>query len=157
MPDQRMRDVLARVAAAVVSVSTRDGDEYRGLTASSFVPIAAEPPMVLVVLQHESATRQVIAETGGFNVSALTRSHEFIADRMAGRAPALDPRWSSLPHRLGNNGIPLVEGAIAWLECRLVQTHRAGDQDMCVGAIETATAGSGNPLIVWDRAYWTLK
>jgi flavin reductase (DIM6/NTAB) family NADH-FMN oxidoreductase RutF len=154
---QRFRDVMARLAAGVVVVSARAGDEYRGLTASSLVPIASEPPMVLVVLQRDSATRSAIVESEAFNVSALTRSQEFIADRLAGRAPALDPQWSSLPHRLGANGIPLVEGAIAWLECKLVQIHRAGDHDICVGAVEVATSGSGNPLIAWDRAYWTLK
>ena len=38
-----------------------------------------------------------------------------------------------MPHRLGANGIPLVEGCAAWLECRLIQTHSAGDHDILVG------------------------
>jgi flavin reductase (DIM6/NTAB) family NADH-FMN oxidoreductase RutF len=157
MSSQRLRDVLARLPAGVVIISARLDDEYRGLTASSLVAVAAEPPMVLAVLQHETATRQAIVDTGAFNVSALTRSQEFIADRLAGRAPAPDPRWSTLAHRLGANGIPLVEGAAAWLECRLVRVHRVGDQDICVGAVEAAASGSGDPLVAWDRAYWTLR
>ena len=157
MSNQRMRDVIARLAAGVVVISARDGDDYRGLTASSLVSIGTEPPMVLVVLQHESATRSAIVASGAFNVSALTRSQEFIAGRLAGRAPGLDAQWISLPHRLGANGIPLVEGAMAWLECRLVSMHRAADHDVCVGTVEAAASGSGNPLIAWDRAYWTLK
>jgi len=148
---------MARLPAAVVVVSARSGDEYRGLTATSMVTVSWDPPTVLVVLQQESATRDAIVETSAFNLSALTRSQEFIADRLAGRAPALDAQWSNLPHRLGANGIPLVEGAAAWLECRLIQVHSAGERDICVGAVEAADSGSGNPLIYWDRAYWTLK
>jgi len=148
---------MARLPGGVAVVSSRVGGEYRGLTASTVVPLSGEPPMVLVVLQHETATRAAIAEAQAFNISALTRSQEFIADRLAGRAPALDPRWSALPHRLGANGIPLVEGAAAWLECRLVQIRAVGDHDICIGEVEAAASGSGDPLVTWDRAYWTLR
>jgi flavin reductase (NADH) len=147
---------MARLPAGVVVVSARIGDEFRGLTASSLVSISLEPPLVLAGLERESATRAAVIETRAFNVSLLTRSQEFIADRFAGRAPAIDPQWRTLPHRLGANGVPLLEGCAAWLECRLVQVHRAGDHDVCIGEVEAATTGAGDPLILWDRAFWTL-
>jgi flavin reductase (DIM6/NTAB) family NADH-FMN oxidoreductase RutF len=148
---------MARVPAGVVVISARSENGYRGLTASSLVSISADPPMVLVGLDHEAATRAAVYEGKAFNVSVLTRSQEFIADRFAGRAPAIDPRWEGVAHRLGANGIPLVEGCAAWLECRLVEIHPAGDHDICLGEVTAATAGSGDPLILWDRAFWTLR
>ena len=148
---------MARVPAGVVVVSARAENGYRGLTASSLVSISADPPLVLVGLEREAATRSAVVEGNAFNVSVLTRSQEFIADRFAGRAPAIDAAWESVPHRLGTNGIPLIEGCAAWLECRLVQVHAAGDHDICVGEVTAATAGSGDPLILWDRAFWTLR
>ena len=148
---------MARLPAGVVVISARTDNGYRGLTASSLVSISADPPMVLVGLEHEAATRAAVAEGKAFNVSVLTRSQEFIADRFAGRAPAIDPRWEGVPHRLGVNGIPLVEGSAAWLECRLLEIHPAGDHDICLGEVTAATAGSGDPLILWDRAFWTLR
>jgi flavin reductase (DIM6/NTAB) family NADH-FMN oxidoreductase RutF len=148
---------MARVPAGVVVVSARTENGYRGLTASSLVSISADPPMVLVGLDREAATRAAVAEGKAFNVSVLTRSQEFIADRFAGRAPAIDLRWEGVPHRLGANGIPLVEGCAAWLECRLVAIHPAGDHDICLGEVTAAVAGAGDPLILWDRAFWTLR
>lgn len=147
---------MARLPAGVVVVTARIGDEFRGLTASTLVSISLEPPMVLVGLERESATRAAILETRAFNASLLTRSQEFLADRFAGRAPALDLEWRTLPHRLGTNGIPLLDGCAAWLECRLVQVHAAGDHDICVGEVQAAAIGSGDPLILWDRSFWTL-
>ncbi len=147
---------MARLPAGVVVVSARLGDEYRGLTASSLVSISLEPPMVLVGLERESATRAAVAATGAFNVNLLTRSQEFMADRLAGRAPAVDPMWSTLPHRLGSNRIPLLDGCAAWLECRVTAIHEAGDHDIFVGEVHAAEVGSGDPLILWDRAFWTL-
>jgi flavin reductase (DIM6/NTAB) family NADH-FMN oxidoreductase RutF len=148
---------MARVPAGVVVVSARDEIGFRGLTASSLVSISADPPMVLVGLEREAATRIAVIEGNAFNVSVLTRSQEFIADRFAGRAPVIDLRWEQVPHRLGSNGIPLVDGCAAWLECRLVQVHAAGDHDVCVGEVEAAVAGAGDPLVLWDRSFWTLR
>ncbi|TMG27036.1 MAG: flavin reductase [Chloroflexi bacterium] len=147
---------MARLPAGVVVITARVGDEFRGLTASSLVSISLDPPLVLVGLERESATRAAVLETKAFNASLLTRSQEFLADRFAGRAPALDLEWRTLPHRLGTNGIPLLDGCAAWLECRLVQVHQAGDHDICVGEVLAAGIGSGDPLILWDRTFWTL-
>jgi len=147
---------MARLPAGVVVITARVGDEFRGLTASSLVSISLEPPMVLVGLERESATRASVLQTKAFNASLLTRSQEFLADRFAGRAPALDLEWRTLPHRLGTNGIPLLDGCAAWLECRLVQVHEAGDHDICVGEVLAAAIGSGDPLILWDRSFWAL-
>src|SRR5712691_3657125 len=58
--EQRFRDVMARLPAGVVVVSARFGDEFRGLTASSLVSISLEPPMIIVGLEHASATRAAI-------------------------------------------------------------------------------------------------
>jgi flavin reductase (DIM6/NTAB) family NADH-FMN oxidoreductase RutF len=157
LTEHDFRDVMARVPAGVVIVSALGEAGYRGLTASSLVSISVEPPMVLVGLEREAATRAAVAEGRAFNVSVLTRSQEFLADRFAGRAPAMDLRWEGVAHRLGANGIPLIEGCAAWLECRLVELHPAGDHDICVGEVTAATAGSGDPLILWDRAFWTLR
>jgi flavin reductase (DIM6/NTAB) family NADH-FMN oxidoreductase RutF len=148
---------MARVPAGVVVISARSEDGYRGLTASSLVSISLHPPMVLVGLEREAATRAAVAAAKAFNVNVLTRSQEFIADRFAGRAPALDASWRDVPHHLGVNGLPLIEGCAAWLECRLVELHPAGDHDICVGEVTAASAGSGDPLILWDRAFWTLR
>jgi len=147
---------MARLPAGVVVITARVGDEFRGLTASSLVSISLDPPLVLVGLERESATRAAVLETKAFNASLLTRSQEFLADRFAGRAPALDLEWRTLPHRLGTNGIPLLDGCAAWLECRLVQVHQAGDHDICVGEVLAAGIGSGDPLVLWDRTFWTL-
>jgi flavin reductase (DIM6/NTAB) family NADH-FMN oxidoreductase RutF len=157
LPDHDFRDVMARLPAGVVLVSARTENGFRGLTASSLVSISVDPPMILVGLEREAATRAAVVEGRAFNVSVLTRSQEFIADRFAGRAPAIDPGWEGVPHHLGANGIPLIEGCAAWLECRLVDIHPAGDHDICVGEVTAATAGSGDPLILWDRAFWTLR
>jgi flavin reductase (DIM6/NTAB) family NADH-FMN oxidoreductase RutF len=157
LPEQEFRDVMARLPAGVVVVSSRLDGEYRGMTVSSLVSVSLEPPMVLVGLERESATHAAAVQARAFNVSLLTRSQEFIADRLSGRAPTIDKAWRMLPHHLGKNGIPLVDGCAAWLECRLVAVHEAGDHDILLGEVDAVAGGSGDPLVLWDRAFWTLR
>ncbi len=154
---QQFRDVMARLASSVVVVSSRLGGGFRGLTATSLVSVSAQPPLVLVGLEREAATRTAVVEARAFNVSVLTRAQEFIAERFAGRAPAVDSAWLEIPHHLGTNGVPLIEGCAAWLECALLEVHPAGDHDVCIGEVHAAALGSGEPLILWDRSFWTLR
>ncbi|HEV2216978.1 MAG TPA: flavin reductase family protein [Candidatus Dormibacteraeota bacterium] len=151
------RDALAKLAAGVVVVSARTPEGFRGLTASTLISVSAEPPLVLVGLDHESLTRAAVVETRQFNVSVLTRAQEFLAERFAGRAPAIDVAWMQVPHHLGTNGLPLIDDCAAWLECDVMQVHRAGDHDICIGEVRIARTGTGNPLILWDRTFWTLR
>src|SRR5437660_10320526 len=110
---------MARLAASVVVISAPFGDGFRGLTATSLVSISAEPAMVLVGLERMTATRNAVIRARAFNVSVLTRSQEFIAERFAGRAPAVATAWKDVPHHLGTNGIPLIEGCeIGRASCR---------------------------------------
>ena len=157
MQSQEFRDAMAKLAAGVVVVSARTPEGYRGLTASTLVSVSADPPLVLVGLEHGSMTRLAVIETGQFNVSVLTRDQEFIAERFAGRAPAVDAKWREIPHRIGSNGIPLIEGCAAWLECDVLEVHAAGDHDVCIGTVKLAQPGAGNPLVLWDRKFWTLQ
>ena len=157
MEEQEFRDVMARLAASVVVISARSDMGFRGLTATSLVSISTDPPMVLVGLERMTITRKAVIESKAFNVSVLTRSQEFIAERFAGRAPAVAAAWSDVPHHLGANGLPLIDGCAGWLECKLAQVHEAGDHDICVGEVEAATRGEGEPLILWDRSFWSLR
>lgn len=156
MRSQEYRDAMAKLAAGVVVVSARTDEGFRGLTASTLISVSAEPPLVLVGLERESATRVAVLETRRFNVSVLTREQEFLAERFAGRAPAIDVAWRQVPHHEGTNGIPLIDGCAAWLECEVVAVHAAGDHDVCIGEVKVATLGAGNPLVLWDRTFWTL-
>ena len=147
---------MARLAAGVAVVATREGEGFRGLTVTSLTSVSIDPPLILVCLDRLSQTRELLLEHALFTVSVLRREHDFLADRFSGRAPVVDRTWREVPHRLGETGLPILEGALAWLECEVTQAHEAGDHDIVVGAVRAAGAGTGDPLVLWDRAFWTV-
>jgi flavin reductase (DIM6/NTAB) family NADH-FMN oxidoreductase RutF len=97
----------------------------------------------------------VVAE-GAFTVSVLAGGQQFLADRFSGQAPAVDPSWSDVAHRLGANGLPLLDGAVGWFECALESVLAGGDHDILLGAVSSVGRGPGEPLLHWERGYWTL-
>jgi flavin reductase (DIM6/NTAB) family NADH-FMN oxidoreductase RutF len=147
---------MAAVPAGVAVVSTGAGRRYYSLAATSFTSASLEPPLLLVCLDSLSQTRQAVADTGAFNLSVLERGQEFLAERFSGRAPLVDPGWRDVPHRLGGNGLPLVDGCIAWFECELRDLVKAGDHDVALGEVVAAGREAGEPLVLWDRAFWRL-
>jgi flavin reductase (DIM6/NTAB) family NADH-FMN oxidoreductase RutF len=152
----RYREAMAAVAAGVVVVAARDVTGFAGLTATSFTSVSLEPPLVLVCLDRFARTRDAVEGGGAFAVSVLERGQEFVAERFAGRAPQVSPSWAEVPHELGELGLPIVRGCAAWFECELRALHEAGDHDVAVGEVVAAGRGAGEPLVLWDRAYWRL-
>lgn len=153
---ERFRDAMAAVPSGVAVVATAGPGGFRALAASSFTSASLEPPLVLVCLDSLTQTREAVAETAAFNLSVLERGQEFLAERFSGRAPVVDPSWREVPHRLGGNGLPIVEGSVAWFECRLHRLYEAGDHDIALGEVIDAGRGPGEPLVLWDRAFWRL-
>ena len=123
---------------------------------TTFTPVSLQPPLVLVCLDRLAIARDAVLEQGIFTASVLSRSQQFLADRFAGQAPLADPNWRDVAHRLGDNGMPVVEGSVAWLECETESVYEAGDHDIVVAAVTAAGGGRGEPLIHWERDYWGL-
>src|SRR5207245_8899810 len=100
---------------------------YRALrspTATSLVSISTDPPMVLVGLERMTFTRKAVIESKAFNVSVLARAQEFIADRFAGRSPAVAAAWNDVPHHLGPYDLLLLDGFCSWLERSQAEVSR---------------------------------
>ena len=156
MDEATLRDALARLPAGVVLVATRDRSGFRGVTTTSFTQVSLEPSLVLVCLDRLAASREAVIRQGAFTANVLPAGSQFLADRFSGQAPAADPTWREVPHRLGANGLPIVEGAVAWFECAVRSVSEAGDHDIVLATVTAVGRGGGEPLLRWERGYWSL-
>jgi flavin reductase (DIM6/NTAB) family NADH-FMN oxidoreductase RutF len=151
---QEFRDALRKFASGTTIVTVIQDGKPHGMTASSFASASLDPPLVLVCLDVESHTREIVEATGNFAVNILAEGQEWMARAFA--EPG-DKPFDKLSYRLAREGIPLIEGAIAWLECRVVNMTNAGDHDIFIGDVLTASSNEESPLIHYDRAYWPFE
>ena len=153
-PDE-FRRVLGHFATGVTLVTTCDAEARpTGLTASSFCSVSLDPPLVLVCVDHKSQSYPALRESGCFAINILHHEHEPISRRFA--STRLD-KFDEVPYRLGTLGVPLIEGALAHLECRTVSAHVEGDHTIFVGRVESAHAGEGEPLLYYRGRYHHLR
>ena len=153
----RSRDLRAGFPAGVVIVTGRLGDHLHGITVTSFCFAALDPPAVLIALERLSRSAEVIDQGGVFAVSLPGWRQMFLADRFAGREAPVDSGFAGVPYHLGQTGAPIIDGCLAWLECRVTGTWPAGDHTLFLGQIIDGEApGSGDPLVYFRRAYRRL-
>jgi flavin reductase (DIM6/NTAB) family NADH-FMN oxidoreductase RutF len=153
MTGDELRDVMRRFPAPVAVVTTRDEDERYGLTVGSLVSLSLEPPLIGVSIGKESSSHEPIRRADGFAISLLSEAQEHEARHFArsGVPPAF--LWQGAAVRDGAHG-PLVEGALAWLECRTHSAHDVGDHTLFVGEVESYELGEVTRGLVYrDSSY----
>lgn len=145
------RAVLGRFASGVTVVTTVD-DEGRphGMTVSAFSSLSLQPPLVLVCIGRDATLAPLLATRERMAVNILAASQQALSQRFASKVP---DRFDGVAHRLVDPGVPVLEGALGWLGCRIVARHPAGDHVIYVGEVSAAGVGEGEPLAYFRGAY----
>ncbi|WP_344524359.1 flavin reductase family protein [Streptomyces albiaxialis] len=163
--DEEFRAAMARLAAGVVLVTAHDPDEGArgedvGMTATAFMSVSLDPPLVMVSLRDESRMDELLGRQDHWAVSLLTEGQRQAAGRFAMKGRLSDRLlFQDLPHSRGTvSGAPLVDGALAAVECRTEQRVRAGDHTLVIGRVlaTTLTGGEGGPLLYYQGRYRNL-
>src|SRR5690606_1196597 len=124
--DAAFRGALARFASGVTVISTvLDGVDH-AMTASAFTSVSLDPRMVLVCSYKVNRFHDAVIASGVWGVSILAEEGMGASGWFAKRGRPLDDQFGEFPHHRGANGMPLLDDALAWLECTTVAVHDAG-------------------------------
>jgi flavin reductase (DIM6/NTAB) family NADH-FMN oxidoreductase RutF/DNA-binding GntR family transcriptional regulator len=140
---QHFRHVVGHLASGVTVVTTRAGDELHGMTASSVTSLSLAPPMMLACLNRATPTTQAVSRSGRYAVNVLGQGHAHLAQQFA--VPS-DDKFRGVEVVEGRHGVPLLAGALAHIECEVVEEITGGTHSIFVGRVLLATAGLGQPL-----------
>jgi len=149
------KQALASWASGVTIVTARYGSDVQGMTVSAFSSVSLEPPLVLVCAECSTITHSLIERAGSFSVSILARDQHALSNRFASKQHEHE-RFNGLVCADGSTGCPRIPGAIAWLDCRVAQTVRAGDHMVYIGEVDTAELRERAPLVYFRGRYATL-
>jgi flavin reductase (DIM6/NTAB) family NADH-FMN oxidoreductase RutF len=149
------RHALSHFATGVTIVTTCDADQRpTGLTASAFSSVSLDPPLVLICVDHKSQSFPHLRESGRFAINILHCDHEHLSRRFA--SSRLD-KFDGVGFRMGTLGVPLLDQALAQLECQTVSAHVEGDHTIFVGRVESIHVGDGEPLLYYRGRYHRLR
>ncbi|MER5771486.1 flavin reductase family protein [Streptomyces sp. NPDC001985] len=160
--NEEFRAALARLAAGVVLVTAHDADdgprgEDAGMTATAFVSVSLDPPLVMISLRNGSRMDDLLDEQPLWAVSVLSEDQRHIAGRFAMKGRVSDRLlFEDVPRVRGElSGAPLIGGALATLECRTEQRVVAGDHTLVIGRVLSAgvPVAEGGPLMYFRGKY----
>lgn len=150
------RSALARFASGVTVVTAKgaDGKDY-GITVSAFCSVSLDPPLVLVCIENDAGSCRAVRESGFFVVNVLAEDQQHFSDRFASKLP---DKFAGVEFREGFQGIAVLPGTLAALECRVRDAFNGGDHTIFVGEIEiSGVADAGAPLVYFHGRYRKLE
>jgi flavin reductase (DIM6/NTAB) family NADH-FMN oxidoreductase RutF len=145
---------MGHFATGVTIITTRDkAGAHFGLTANAFMSLSLNPPLVLISVDKSAQCYSCFDESRIFTVNFLSEDQEEISRRFATKGVE---KFAGLKWREGNNGAACLEGVMAHIECKLVQTYDGGDHTIIIGEIVSATGSGEKPLLFFKGKYHRL-
>lgn len=151
------RRVLGHLATGVTVVATADPDtgEARGLTANAVTSVSLEPPLVLVCVERDADTHATLSRADHFSINILGEDQEALSRRFA--SDEIVDKFEGVAFRRESTGAPVLEGVLAWAECRVWARYDGGDHTIFVGRVVAGDAVEGGPLLYYRGGYGRLE
>jgi flavin reductase (DIM6/NTAB) family NADH-FMN oxidoreductase RutF len=155
---QAFRDALGCFATGIVVITLEQDRQIHGLTVNAFTSISLEPPLVLVCINCKNRTHEHLQSVQRFGFNILSEEQGAISEYFAqpGSTRSLDPKIGARFSRT-KHGTPVLEGTLAFLECRLQEIYRAGDHTLFLAEVEEIALGQGGPLLYFRGEYTRMK
>ncbi|HJA39075.1 MAG TPA: flavin reductase family protein [Candidatus Brevibacterium intestinigallinarum] len=151
---QRMRQIMGSFCSGVTIVTAQTPAGPVGFTCQSFTSLSLEPPLVTFNPSVTSTSWPRIREVGSFCVNVLGTEQQELSGTFA-RSGA--DKFAGVEHRLSDRGNPILDAALAWIDCTLHAEHDGGDHTIVVGEVHGMHAREdAEPLIFYRGGYARL-
>ena len=146
-----LRTVLGHFATGVAIITAVDGEEPVGMACNSFTSVSLEPQLVLFCAAKSSTTWPRIQAAGKWAANILAQDAEEICRLFAQKGA---DRFAHIAYTIGRTGAPILEEALAFVDCETVAEYDAGDHVIVVGRVlELGYAPEGKPLLFYRGGY----
>ena len=145
-PDE-LKEVLRRIPTGVAVLTVDAGGQRIGLTVATLVSLSLEPPLVGVAVARQAAIHELLRESGECAFSLLAADQQPLAEHFARGVPPIG-MWYGIATREGTGTAPLLEGALGWLECRVLEEVAAGSHTFFVCEVVVADPGRAGPPLM---------
>ncbi len=154
-PDPELfREVFGRFATGVAVITSAGPSGAGGMTANALCSLSLDPLLALVCFENRARTLPIVREAGRFAVNVLAAEQEELAGVFASKMPESE-KLDGVDHRL-ENGIPVIEGSLAWATCELRELIAGGDHTIAIGEVVALGLGDGQPLLWYSGRYHPL-
>ena len=159
MDQQTYRDIMRHHAGAVTIISVGAPGARTGLTATAFCSLTDDPPTVVVCVNRNASAHDLIAQHKYFCVNILGLAQQDVAMRFAGRVGQQgEERFDHGAWKTLTTGAPVLEGALANLDCEVTETLDGKTHTIYLGRVRAGRVnGEVKPLVYFKGDFCDLK
>jgi flavin reductase (DIM6/NTAB) family NADH-FMN oxidoreductase RutF len=142
--------------ATGVTIVTVDLDgEVHGMTANAFASVSLDPMLVLVCVDHTTRTHAHLHAKKRFGINVLCEEQRAISEYYARpeRTHEHAEQEAGARFERTRQGTPMLQGSLAYLECRLHSAEVAGDHTIFIAEVEDVVVREGEPLLFFRGKY----
>jgi flavin reductase (DIM6/NTAB) family NADH-FMN oxidoreductase RutF len=136
--DKLRRRVLWKMPSGLYIVGSTDGNERRnGMTLNWTTQLGFDPKLLGIAVEHEAFTHELITAGGVFSLNLLDREDRAIVRKFT-KPVEVDLAAKTLndfPYHDGTTGAPIVDQAVAYLDCKVRQSVDTGSHTLFIGEI----------------------
>jgi flavin reductase (DIM6/NTAB) family NADH-FMN oxidoreductase RutF len=149
------RAVMGRFASGVTIVTATDsnGDDH-GMTVSAFASVSLEPPLIVVCIDQAASMYDVLTAAEYFAVNILASTQESIARRFADTGAQ---RFEGIGYHRGENGVPILNDVLAYIECKRMSSTVAGDHTVIIAETVATSLRDARPLLYYRGGFAQLE
>lgn len=146
---RRVLGCHATGVAAITALTVGEGPV--GMAVTSFTSVSLDPPLVAFCPDRKSSTWPKIAAAGRFAVNLLAEDQGEACRAFASRGAE---KFAGIGWRKSAHGLPVLDGALASIECAVEQVIEAGDHFIVLGRVLAMAADeTAGPLLFFRSAY----
>jgi flavin reductase (DIM6/NTAB) family NADH-FMN oxidoreductase RutF len=144
------RRIMGRFAAGITVATTRVGNDLYAMTANAVCSLSLDPPLVLLCVDRRAQFLAALKEGRCYALNILAEDHEHLSRRFAQKGPK---DFSDLKTKTAVTGSPILEEALGWLDCKIVDVLPGGDHEIFLGEILAGDCRDGRPLLYFGGNY----
>ena len=144
-------DILKELSTAVYVVTSKAQDKLNGLTVSWLTRVSLDPPLIGVAVDQRWYSNELLKKGTHFVVHILADDQLEIARHFGSSSGRDHDKLEKVDWEPSSNGVPVIRGSWAWLECRKEQQHRTGDHSLFIGKVINTNSDSNKQKLGYYR------
>lgn len=148
---ERLRSVLGHFATGLTVITAATANGPVGFTCQSFASLSLEPALVSFSPARTSSTWPLLRDAGTFTVNILPAGHQHLSGQFARSGT---DKFAGVSHTASPLGNPVLDAALAWVDCEFDREYDGGDHTIVVAAVRALAArGDAGPLLFYRGGY----
>lgn len=154
MDETAKKNILRKIPYGLYVIGVKDGESHHAFTGSWFSQCSMKPPRVMLGVRHGTHSLELLKQGKVFSVNWVSKEDKKILEQFFKPTPSTGNRFGDLTYQLKTTGTPILDKALAFLECEVIDIYEAGDHSVVIGEVVNAeTRNNDEPLVMSDTPW----